>query len=149
MPRVKVFFIASANNNQELFGQIVGGHKMNNILKTTFLLSLLTMLLVAMGGAVGGKGGMIVAFLMAAVMNFGSYWFSDKIVLRMYNAQEITREVHPSHSTAWLNVWPLVPGSLCPNLHHSRRIPQCLCHRPQSRACRCCRYGRNSADTFH
>ena len=69
---------------------------MNNILKTTFLLSLLTILLVAMGGAVGGKGGMMVAFLMAAVMNFGSYWFSDKIVLRMYNAQEITREVHPA-----------------------------------------------------
>jgi len=69
---------------------------MNNILKTTFLLSLLTVLLVAMGGAVGGQGGMIVAFLMAAVMNFGSYWFSDKIVLRIYNAQEITREVHPS-----------------------------------------------------
>ena len=69
---------------------------MNNTLKTTFLLSLLTMLLVFMGGAIGGQGGMIVAFLMAAVMNFGSYWFSDKIVLRMYNAQEITREVHPS-----------------------------------------------------
>jgi heat shock protein HtpX len=69
---------------------------MNNILKTTFLLSLLTILLVVMGGAVGGQGGMIVAFLMAGVMNFGSYWFSDKIVLKMYNAQEITREVHPS-----------------------------------------------------
>jgi len=69
---------------------------MNNILKTTFLLSLLTILLVAMGGAVGGQGGMIVAFLMAAVMNFGSYWFSDKIVLKVYNAQEITHEVHPS-----------------------------------------------------
>jgi len=69
---------------------------MNNILKTTFLLSLLTILLVIMGGAVGGKGGMMVAFLIAAAMNFGSYWFSDKIVLKMYNAQEITREVHPS-----------------------------------------------------
>ena len=69
---------------------------MNNILKTTFLLSLLTILLVAMGGVVGGQGGMIIAFLMAAVMNFGSYWFSDKIVLRMYNAQEITSEIHPS-----------------------------------------------------
>ena len=69
---------------------------MNNTLKTALLLSLLTMLLIFMGGAIGGQGGMIVAFLMAAVMNFGSYWFSDKIVLRMYNAQEITREVHPS-----------------------------------------------------
>ncbi|MHB8121183.1 MAG: zinc metalloprotease HtpX [Desulfuromonadaceae bacterium] len=69
---------------------------MNNILKTTFLLSLLTILLVLMGGAVGGKGGMAIAFLIAAAMNFGSYWFSDKIVLRMYNAREITREIHPS-----------------------------------------------------
>ena len=69
---------------------------MSNIFKTTFLLSLLTVLLVAMGGAVGGKGGMYVAFMMAAVMNIGSYWFSDKIVLRMYNAQEITREINPS-----------------------------------------------------
>ena len=68
---------------------------MNNTIKTTFLLSLLTMLLVVMGGAIGGQGGMIAAFLMAAVMNFGSYWFSDKIVLRMYNAREITREIHP------------------------------------------------------
>ncbi|MBW4056475.1 MAG: zinc metalloprotease HtpX [Proteobacteria bacterium] len=68
---------------------------MNNVLKTTFLLSLLTILLVAMGGAVGGQGGMIVAFLLAAAMNFGSYWFSDKIVLRMYNAHEVSREEHP------------------------------------------------------
>ncbi len=69
---------------------------MNNIIKTTFLLSLLTILLVFMGGALGGRGGMAIAFLMAAAMNFGSYWFSDKIVLRMYKAQEITREIHPS-----------------------------------------------------
>ncbi len=69
---------------------------MMNRFKTTLLLTLLTMLLVFMGGAIGGQGGMIIAFGMAAVMNFGSYWFSDKIVLKMYNAQEITREVHPS-----------------------------------------------------
>ena len=69
---------------------------MNNIIKTTFLLSLLTILLVVMGGAVGGQGGMMVAFLMAAAMNFGSYWFSDKIVLRMYNARQVSREEHPA-----------------------------------------------------
>jgi heat shock protein HtpX len=69
---------------------------MINTLKTTLLLALLTVLLVTMGAAIGGKGGMLIAFFMAAAMNFGSYWFSDKIVLRMYNAQEITREVHPS-----------------------------------------------------
>ena len=69
---------------------------MINTLKTTFLLSLLTVLLVIMGGAVGGQGGMIVAFFMAAVMNFGSYWFSDRIVLRMYNARQVSREDHPA-----------------------------------------------------
>jgi len=69
---------------------------MNTIFKTTFLLSLLTILLVAMGGAVGGTSGMIVAFLIAAAMNFGSYWFSDTIVLRMYRAREIPRDIPPS-----------------------------------------------------
>ena len=69
---------------------------MMNQFKTTLLLSLLTVLLVAMGGAVGGSGGMLIAFVMAAVMNFGSYWFSDKIVLRMYGAQEITRSENPA-----------------------------------------------------
>lgn len=69
---------------------------MMNQFKTTLLLSLLTVLLVAMGGAVGGSGGMLIAFVMAAVMNFGSYWFSDKIVLRMYGAQEIERGDHPA-----------------------------------------------------
>jgi len=69
---------------------------MLNHLKTTLLLSLLTVLLVFMGGAIGGKGGMLIAFVMAAMMNFGSYWFSDKIVLRMYGAQEITRNENPA-----------------------------------------------------
>lgn len=69
---------------------------MMNQLKTTLLLSLLTVLLVAMGGAVGGQGGMIIAFGMAALMNFGSYWFSDKIVLRMYGAQQIERADSPA-----------------------------------------------------
>jgi heat shock protein HtpX len=68
---------------------------MMNRFKTTIFLSLLTILLVFMGGVIGGQGGMIIAFCMAAILNFGSYWFSDKIVLRMYNAQEISREAYP------------------------------------------------------
>src|SRR5512145_2248656 len=62
---------------------------MLNRLKTTLLLSLLTVIMVLMGGAIGGKSGMVFAFLMAAGMNFFSYWFSDKIVLRMYGAREV------------------------------------------------------------
>lgn len=69
---------------------------MMNRFKTTMLLSLLTVLLVFMGGAIGGQSGMLIAFVMAAVMNFGSYWFSDKLVLRMYKAQEITRAENPA-----------------------------------------------------
>ncbi|MRR34770.1 protease HtpX, partial [bacterium] len=56
---------------------------MMNRLKTTLLLTLLTLLMVAMGSAIGGQSGMVFAFLMACAMNFFSYWFSDKIVLKM------------------------------------------------------------------
>lgn len=66
-----------------------------NTLKTTFLMALLTVLLVTAGGAMGGEGGMMLAFLLALVMNGVSYWFSDKIVLRMYGAQEIAAEQAP------------------------------------------------------
>jgi heat shock protein HtpX len=70
---------------------------MNNTLKTTLLLGLLTGLLLAIGGAVGGQGGLMVALVLAAIMNFGSYWFSDKIVLSMYSAQEVGPG-HPLYS---------------------------------------------------
>ena len=65
-------------------------------LKTTFLLSLLTVLMVAMGSAMGGRSGMVMAFTMALGMNVFSYWFSDKIVLKMYGAQEIGEHDHPA-----------------------------------------------------
>jgi heat shock protein HtpX len=60
-----------------------------NTLKTTFLMALLTVLLVTAGGMLGGDAGMMMAFLFALVMNGITYWFSDKIVLRMYGAKEI------------------------------------------------------------
>jgi heat shock protein HtpX len=69
---------------------------MMNNLKTTLLLSLLTILMVTMGSAIGGKSGMVFAFVMALGMNFFSYWFSDKIVLKMYGAQEIGEHEHPA-----------------------------------------------------
>jgi len=66
-----------------------------NTLKTTFLMALLTVVLVTLGGALGGQGGMGIALVMAAGMNFFSYWFSDKMVLSMYGAQEITEADDP------------------------------------------------------
>jgi len=61
-----------------------------NTLKTTLLLTSLTVLLVLIGGGVGGRGGMVLAFIMALVMNGGAYWFSDKIALKMSGAREVT-----------------------------------------------------------
>jgi len=68
---------------------------MGNTLKTTFLLAVLTVLFVLVGKAIGGQSGMIFAFGLAIVMNVGSYWFSDKIVLRMYGAREVTEAEAP------------------------------------------------------
>jgi heat shock protein HtpX len=62
---------------------------MANQIRTTFLLALLTVLIVLVGRWLGGSQGMTIALVMAAAMNFASYWYSDKIVLRMYNAQEV------------------------------------------------------------
>lgn len=63
---------------------------MVSTMKTYLFMAVLTALFVAIGGALGGQTGMVVALVIAAVMNFGSYWFSDKIVLRMYQAREIS-----------------------------------------------------------
>jgi heat shock protein HtpX len=68
---------------------------MGNTLKTTFLLAALTVLFVLVGKAIGGQSGMVFAFGLAVVMNVGSYWFSDKIVLRMYGAREVTEAEEP------------------------------------------------------
>ena len=59
------------------------------MLRTTFLLGALTGLILLIGDYLGGSGGLMIAFVFAVVMNFGSYWFSDKIVLRMYGAHEV------------------------------------------------------------
>ncbi|HET9525845.1 MAG TPA: zinc metalloprotease HtpX [Pyrinomonadaceae bacterium] len=61
-----------------------------NTLKTTLLLGLLTGLLVIVGGVLGGNSGMLLGFVIAVVMNFGSYWFSDKIALKMAGAREVS-----------------------------------------------------------
>ncbi len=68
---------------------------MNNTLKTFIFMAGLTALLVAIGNLIGGQTGMFVAFAFAIAMNFGSYWFSDKIVLRMYHAQEVSESESP------------------------------------------------------
>lgn len=68
---------------------------MGNTFKTIFLLGTLTGLLVVFGNYFGGTQGMMIAFLFALLMNVGAYWFSDKIVLRMYRARQVTEAEAP------------------------------------------------------
>ena len=69
---------------------------MANGVKTVLLLGALSGILLVIGELAGGSQGLMVAFAFAVVMNIGSYWFSDKIVLRMYRAQQVGPE-HPLH----------------------------------------------------
>jgi heat shock protein HtpX len=68
---------------------------MGSRLRTTLLLGLLTGLIIWIGNLFGGSNGMVVAFVLAAVMNMGSYWFSDKIVLAMYRAKALDEREAP------------------------------------------------------
>ncbi len=63
---------------------------MNSQLKTLVLMACLSALLIVMGGALGGRQGVFIALVFAVLMNVGSYWYSDKIVLSMYRAQELS-----------------------------------------------------------
>jgi heat shock protein HtpX len=66
-----------------------------SIFKTGLLMALLTVLLILVGSVIGGQNGIVIAFIFAVIMNFGSYWFSDKIVLAMYRAQEVNPSEAP------------------------------------------------------
>jgi len=66
-----------------------------NTMKTVFLMTLMMVLLMLVGSLLGGEQGVIMAFLFSLVMNFGAYWFSDKIVLMMYRAKQVTEAEAP------------------------------------------------------
>ncbi len=68
---------------------------MKNLFKTAFLLTVLTLMFIGIGRLLGGRSGMIMAFVFALVMNFVTYWFSDKIVLAMYRARLVTQAEAP------------------------------------------------------
>ena len=66
-----------------------------NYFKTFILMMLLTVILIVAGGVLGGTQGMIIALIFAAIMNIGTYWFSDKMVLSMYHATPVTEAEQP------------------------------------------------------
>lgn len=75
-----------------------------NTLKTTFLLTVMTLFFLAIGQYLGGARGMKFAFIFALIMNIGSYWFSDKIILKMYKAKEISQEDFPQIKKAFTDL---------------------------------------------
>lgn len=103
-----------------------------NAVKTAFLMTLLTVILVIAGGAIGGRGGAVFALVLAAVMNFAGYWWSDKVALRMHHArrlepgeapelQEMVRELAQRASLPMPRVY-LIP-SATPNAFATGRDP--------------------------
>ena len=108
------------------------GETMNQV-KTVFLMVVLTVILVALGSLIGGKNGAVIAFVAALAMNLVSYWFSDRIVLRMYGAGRLTR---PRRRTLE-HRRVFVPACVHPHaqgVYHRERQPQCLRHREEPRA---------------
>ena len=117
---------------------------MNN-LKTFFLLTLLTLLAIGVGDYFGGQNGMILGFTIAAITNFISYFFSDKIALAMYRAQPVTREQLPRiyavvERLTQKAALPMPKLFVIPN-----GLTQRLRHRTQSAPRFGCRNRRNSA----
>jgi heat shock protein HtpX len=66
-----------------------------NTLKTVFLMTMMMVLFLLVGYLLGGNTGLTIAFFFSLIMNFGSYWFSDKMVLSMYRAKQVTEETSP------------------------------------------------------
>ncbi len=116
--------------------QVVDRRKreMGNQFRTWFLMAVLTALIVWLGGLFGGRQGMILAFILAAGMNFFSYWYSDKMVLRMYRARELTPGEEPElqeivSSLAGGAGLPVpriyvIPGQEAPNAFATGRNPE-------------------------
>ena len=78
-----------------------------NILRTAILMSVMTLLLVWAGGMLGGQSGALMALIFAGVMNLGSYWFSHKIVIRMYRGRESGRRRRSARypPVLWRRLW--------------------------------------------
>lgn len=101
-----------------------------NTLRTFILMTLLTLVLVWAGGAMGGQSGALIALVLAGVMNLGSYWFSDKIVIKMYRGQpvdsgplyEVVQELCQRNNLPMPRVY-ILPGAT-PNAFATGRNPQ-------------------------
>ena len=115
---------------------------MTSQLKTFMLLALLSGLIIVLGGALGGKTGIVIAFGLALIMNVGSYWYSDKIVLRMYQARELSESEAPM---IYSMVRELAANAQIPMPRIAVVPEEAPNHGPQPRKQRGRRHGRHPA----
>ena len=101
------------------------------MLRTTLLLGALTGLIMLIGQYFGGSQGLTIAFIFAIIMNFGSYWFSDKIVLKMYGGQQVSEADAPQLHRI-VHALTVRPGCPCPSCIFSPLRGECLCHGSES-----------------
>ena len=102
------------------------------VLRTGAILILLSVVLVVAGGAIGGRGGMQIALVIAVVMNFVSYFFSDKIALKSSGAQPVTREQLPRLYQVMERSGRQSEYSGAETLCGAGCGAECVCHGPQS-----------------
>ena len=102
-----------------------------NFAKTAMLLALLTAIFVAIGGLAGGKSGMVIAFVIALGMNAFSLWNSDKMVLRMYEAQEVDERSAPEFYGIVQRARGARRVADAARLRHGQRAAERLRDRPQ------------------
>lgn len=95
--KIKIILTGTKENNflLKLQFKIKTERVKMNTFKTVALMTAMMVLFLIVGTALGGETGLIIAFIFSLALNFGSYWFSDKIILSMYRAQPIERKDHP------------------------------------------------------
>ena len=85
-----------------------------NCMKTAILLAGMTALFLAIGYAIGGQGGMLLALVFSIGTNLFAYWNSDKMVLRMHGAMPASESQFPELTTRWCTGWRTMPACRCP-----------------------------------
>ncbi len=119
-----------------------------NFARTGLLLAVLTGILVAMGGVVGGQAGMVIALVIAAGMNLFSYWRSDKMVLGMYGAEEVDASSGGEYYRIVADLAAPRRAADAARLRHEQPATQRLRHRAQSRARRRVCFDRPARDAL-
>ena len=103
---------------------------MLNRVKSVMLMTLLGLILVSAGGYVGGQNGATMMFIIALILNFYSYWNSDKIVLKAYNAKELSENQVPELFSL-VKDYQEMRESYAAIVYYSHRNSECFCYRPE------------------